>query len=165
MELCQGKEKRLLNKKVSHALVIYASLRQSKSTKVIPCQTCDPFSIKLMQLILDCQSNPIRQRVSVYQREILRILFLRKKLTDAKRKTYIEPGRDFAFLVCILSLISGGRGGGGTLLYGLYGYVPLDRVYNFVRVCTFKYRKIIKRKKFVLQVYTSDDHNAIAINA
>lgn len=127
MELCQGKEKRLLNKKVSHALVINASLRQSKSTKVIPCQTCDPFSIKLMQLILDCQSNPIRQRVSVHQREILRILFLRKKLTDAKRKTYIEPGRDFAFLVCILSLA--GEGGGGTLLYGLYGYVPLDRVY------------------------------------
>lgn len=78
-ELCQGKEKRLLNKTVSHVLVINASLQPSKSTKVIPCQTYDPFSIKLMQLILDFQSNPIRKRVSVHQPEILRILFLRKK--------------------------------------------------------------------------------------
>lgn len=44
-ELCQGKEKRLLNKTVSHALVINASLRQGKSTKVIPCQTYDPFQL------------------------------------------------------------------------------------------------------------------------
>ena len=74
-KLCQGKEKRLLNKTMSHALVINASLRQSKSTKVIPCQTYDPFSIKLMQLVLDFQSNPIRKRVSVHQPEIVRIFF------------------------------------------------------------------------------------------
>ena len=59
-------------------------------------------------------------------------------------------------------------GGVPTPLYGRWtGYgldlAVLNRVYNFVRVCTFKYRKFINRKKFVLQVYTSDDHNAIAI--
>ena len=48
----------------------------------------------------------------------------------------------------------------------VFDLAVLNRVYNFVRVCTFKYRKIINRKKICfteLQVYTSDDHNANAI--
>ena len=33
------------------------------------------------------------------------------------------------------SFINRVGGGGGTSLYGLYGEVPLDRVYHFARVC------------------------------
>ena len=68
-------------------------------------------------------------------------------LFGRRRNIFGNPGNTAREISCKLTgLISARGGGGGTPLYGLYGDVPLDRVwflassvlnrvYNFMRTC------------------------------